>query len=229
MTPTHTETQTTKKYKVLIVDDHPIIRQGLRELIDQEPDLEVCGEAENAIEALKAIRTLNPDVALVDISLNKDMSGFDLIKDAKYQYPNLPTLVLSMHDECIFAERVLRAGGKGYVMKEEATEKVLIAIRRVLEGGIYLSDRVTSKMLAKISNARTAPEPSGVEILSDRELEVFELIGQGLGTQKIAARLNLSVKTVEAHRMHIREKLKLKDSTELLQYAIQWAQNEKMR
>lgn len=217
-----------KKARVLIVDDHPIIRQGLRELIDQEPDLEVCGEAENAIEALKAIRTLNPDVALVDISLNKDMSGFDLIKDVKYQYPNLPTLVLSMHDESIFAERVLRAGGKGYVMKEEATEKVLIAIRKVLGGGIYLSDRVTAKMLSKISSARTAQEPSGVELLSDRELEVFELIGQGLGTQRIAERLNLSVKTVEAHRMHIREKLKLKDATELLQHAIQWTQNEKI-
>jgi DNA-binding NarL/FixJ family response regulator len=217
------------KFKVLIVDDHPIIRQGLRELIDQEPDLEVCGEAENAIEALKAIRTLSPDVAIVDISLNKDMSGFDLIKDVKYQYPDLPTLVLSMHDETIFAERVLRAGGRGYVMKEEATEKVLVALRKVLGGGIYLSDRVTSRMLAKIGNARTAQEPSGVELLSDREIEIFELIGQGLGTQKIADRLNLSVKTVEAHRMHIREKLKLKDATELLQHAIQWTQNEKMR
>jgi DNA-binding NarL/FixJ family response regulator len=229
MISNQTDKQEVKKARVLIVDDHPIIRQGLRELIDQEPDLEVCGEAENAIEALKAIRTLNPDVALVDISLNKDMSGFDLIKDVKYQYPNLPTLVLSMHDESIFAERVLRAGGRGYVMKEEATEKVLIAIRKVLGGGIYLSDRVTSKMLSKISNARTAQEPSGVELLSDRELEVFELIGQGLGTQKIAERLNLSVKTVEAHRMHIREKLKLKDATELLQHAIQWTQNEKIR
>jgi DNA-binding NarL/FixJ family response regulator len=217
------------KIKIFIVDDHPIIRQGLKELIDQEPDLLVCGEADNAMDATRAIKALLPDVAIVDISLNKDMSGLDLIKEIKTKYPSMLTLVLSMHDETIFAERVLKAGARGYVMKEEATEKVLVAIRRILSGNVYLSDRVSGKILAKITGTRPEDTISGIDSLSDRELEVFELIGIGLGTREIADKLYLSVKTIEAHRMHIREKLKLKNSTELLQHAIQWARSEKIK
>jgi DNA-binding NarL/FixJ family response regulator len=214
------------KNKVLIVDDHPIIRQGLKELIDQEPDLAVCGEADNALDALKAVKTLQPDIAIVDISLNKDMSGLELLKDFKIRFPHLPALVLSMHDESIFAERVLRAGARGYVMKEEATERVLVAIRRILGGDIYLNERVSSKILNKIAGVKTEGKASGIESLSDRELEVFELIGLGLSTREIADKLFLSGKTIEAHRTHIREKLGLKNAAELLQHAIQWTRKE---
>jgi len=215
--------------KVLIVDDHPIIRQGLKELIEQEADMVVCGEADSAPAALKAVLTLKPDIAIVDISLNKDMSGIKLIKDIKSQIPSLPILVLSMHDESVFAERVLRAGARGYVMKEEATEKVMVAIRKILSGDIYLNEQTASRMLSKIAHGHTAEEGTSIDLLSDRELEVFELIGQGLGTRKIAEKLFLSVKTIEAHRMHIREKLKLNSATDLLQHAIQWVQSGKMR
>lgn len=222
--------ETTTKARILIVDDHPIVREGLRDLIDQEPDLTVCGTAQNQLEALKALEALKPDAAVVDISLNKDMGGIELIKDIKIRYPNLPVLVLSMHDETLFAERALRAGAMGYVMKEQATENVMIALRKILRGEIYLNDRVAAKMLSRLvdKHPEQAAGPS-VERLSDRELEVFEMIGHGIGTRQIADKLHLSVKTVEAHRMHIREKLKLQDATELLQYAIQWVQAEKMR
>jgi DNA-binding NarL/FixJ family response regulator len=214
-----------KKTKILIVDDHPIIRQGLKELIEQEADFLVCGQAENAIQAIKAVREVRPDVAIVDLSLNKDFSGLELIKDIKIQFPKIIVLVLSMHDETIFAERVLRAGAMGYVMKEEATEKVLVALRKVLNGDIYLSERVSGKILSKMVNSRSsAMMQSPVERLSDRELEIFELIGQGIGSRLISEKLHISVKTVEAHRLHIREKLKLKSAPELLQYAIKWVQ-----
>jgi DNA-binding NarL/FixJ family response regulator len=219
----------TDKIKIFIVDDHPIIRQGLKELIDQESDLQVCGEADNVMDAVRMIKTLSPDVAIVDISLNKDMSGLDLLKELKTKHPSLLTLVLSMHDETVFAERVLKAGARGYVMKEEATEKVLVAIRRILGGTVYLSDHVSGKILSKITGTKPENTISGIDCLSDRELEVFELIGTGLGTREIADKLFLSVKTIEAHRMHIREKLKLKNSTELLQHAIQWARNEQVK
>jgi DNA-binding NarL/FixJ family response regulator len=219
----------TDKIKIFIVDDHPIIRQGLKELIDQESDLQVCGEADNVMDAVRMIKTLSPDVAILDISLNKDMSGLDLLKELKTKHPSLLTLVLSMHDETVFAERVLKAGARGYVMKEEATEKVLVAIRRILGGTVYLSDHVSGKILSKITGTKPENTISGIDCLSDRELEVFELIGTGLGTREIADKLFLSVKTIEAHRMHIREKLKLKNSTELLQHAIQWARNEQVK
>jgi DNA-binding NarL/FixJ family response regulator len=218
------------KSRVLIVDDHPIVRDGLKDLIEQEPDLSVCGTAQNVPEALKALDALKPDAAIVDISLNKDMGGLELIKDIKVRCPNLPVLVLSMHDETLFAERALRAGALGYVMKEQATEKVLTALRKILKGEIYLNERVAAKMLSRMIDRKPMKEdlPS-IEQLSDRELEVFEMIGQGIGTRTIAEKLHLSVKTVEAHRMHIREKLKLRDGAELLQHAIQWVQSEKMQ
>ncbi|NIP27358.1 MAG: response regulator [Phycisphaerae bacterium] len=211
--------------KVLIVDDHPIIRQGLAELINNEPDLTVCGQAEDAPEAMEKIKDSEPDMVIVDISLKKT-SGMELIKDIKAQYPNLPVLVLSMHDEALYAERMLRAGAKGYVMKAEATEKVIVAIRKILSGQIYVSDNMAAKMVRKLVGGSPDVGVSAIERLSDRELEVFHLIGQGYGTRQIAERLHLSIKTIETYREHIKEKLNLADSSELLQYAIQWTHSK---
>ena len=190
--------------------------------------MEVVGEAEDAPEALEVIEKIHPDIVLVDISL-KETSGIELIKDIHIRYPRLPVLVLSMHQESFYAERVLRAGAKGYVTKEEATEKVVAAIRQVLAGQIYLSDRMASKMLSKLVEGRPGSDALSVERLSDRELEVFECIGQGLTTRQISTRLNRSVKTVESHRANIKRKLKLQNATELLQYAVQWVQSETSR
>jgi DNA-binding NarL/FixJ family response regulator len=213
------------KTKVIIVDDHPIIRQGLAELINNEPDLIVCGQAEDAPEALVKIKESEPDLVIVDISL-KETSGMELIKDIKAQYPNLPVLVLSMHDEALYAERMLRAGAKGYVMKAEATEKVIVAIRKILSGQIYVSDKMAAKMVRKLVGGSPDVGVSAIERLSDRELEVFHLIGQGHGTRQIAERLHLSIKTIETYREHIKEKLNLADASELLQYAIQWTHSK---
>jgi DNA-binding NarL/FixJ family response regulator len=209
------------KTNILIVDDHPIVRQGLAELINHEEDLAVCGQAEDAHQAMKAVKELKPDMAVVDISL-KETSGMELIKDLKAQYPNIPVLALSMHDESLYAERALRAGARGYIMKAEATEKVILAIRKVLSGEIYISDTMASKMMRKFIDGSKDINVSPVESLSDRELEVFQLIGKGYGTRQISERLFLSIKTIETYRAHIKEKLGLSDAAELLQYAIQW-------
>ncbi len=215
----------TPKRSVFIVDDHSIVRRGLKQLIDQEADLAVCGEAENGQAALEAIKKLAPDVALVDLSLDGE-SGLELIKDIKARYPKVLGLVLSMHDEAFYAERVLRAGAKGYIMKLQAPDLILKAIRRVLSGEIYLSDPMASKMLRKVAGGEDPIVGSPIERLSDRELEVFQLIGIGLGTRHIAERLSRSVKTVETYREHIKLKLDLKDATELTQAAIQWLQSQ---
>ena len=212
-------------HKILIVDDHPIVRQGLAELINHEDDLEVCGQAEDAHQAMQAIKELDPDMAIVDISL-KETSGMELIKDIKVQYPNLAVLALSMHDESLYAERALRAGAKGYVMNAEATENVVAAIRKILNGQIYVSDRMAAKMVRKLVGGSPDSGESAVERLSDRELEVFNLIGQGFGTRQIAERLHLSIKTIETYREHLKEKLNLADASELLQYAIQWTHSQ---
>ncbi|MHC4087238.1 MAG: response regulator [Planctomycetota bacterium] len=213
------------KTKVLIVDDHPIIRQGLSELINHEPDLIVCGYAEDAPEALGKIKESEPDMVIVDISL-KETSGMDLTKDIKAQYPNLPVLALSMHDEALYAERMLRAGARGYIMKAEATENVVTAIRKILSGQIYVSDKMAAKMVRKLVGGSPDVGASVMERLSDRELEVFRMIGQGFGTRQIAERLHLSIKTIETYREHIKEKLNLADASELLQYAIQWTHSQ---
>jgi DNA-binding NarL/FixJ family response regulator len=210
-----------KKANILIVDDHPIVRQGLTELVNHENDLIVCGQAEDANQAMKSVKELKPDIVIVDISL-KETSGMELIKDLSVQYPKLPVLALSMHDESLYAERVLRAGAKGYIMKAEATEKVIMAIRKILSGEIYISDKMASKMMRKLVGGSSEINASPVELLSDRELEVFQFIGKGFGTRQIAERLYLSIKTIETYRAHIKEKLNLEDSAELLQYAIQW-------
>ena len=212
------------KARIFIVDDHAIVRQGLMQLINRESDLCVCGDAETAADALKQIAVLTPDVAIVDVSLKED-SGLELVKDIRIRFPKMAVLILSMHDETFYAERFLRAGARGYIMKEVATEKVLIAIHRVLAGEVYLSERMSSRILHKlVDGGGAAPAQATIDVLSDRELEVFSLIGQGLGTRDIAKRLHVSVKTVEAHRAHIKEKLNLQGATELLQQAIQWSQ-----
>jgi DNA-binding NarL/FixJ family response regulator len=183
------------KRRILIVDDHPVVRQGLTLLINQEPDLEVCGHAEDAHEAMQAIGQLQPDMVVVDISL-KDTNGIDLIKDIKIQHSSLPILTLSMHDESLYAERVLRAGARGYIMKEEGTEQVVTAIRRVLAGEVYVSENMTARMVSRMAMGMAPTGASPVDSLSDRELEVFRLIGEGLKTRDVADRLHLSVKTI---------------------------------
>ena len=209
------------KYRVLLIDDHPILRKGLGELINQEADLTVCGEAEEAPKAFEAVGLLNPDVAVVDISL-KGGNGLELIKNIKARWPDLPLLVLSMHDETLYAERALRAGSLGYIMKEEALEKVLVAIRQVIAGEIFLSDKMKGRMLNQLVGGRIKQGASSIDNLSDRELEVFRLIGEGRGTRQIAEELRLSVRTVEAYREYIKDKLNLKNGTELVQHAFQY-------
>ena len=215
-----------KKTNILLVDDHPIVRQGLAELINHQTDFVVCGQAEDAHQAMKAVKELKPDMAIVDISL-KETSGMELIKDLNSQYPNLPVLALSMHDESLYAERALRAGARGYIMKDEATEKVIMAIHKILRGEIYISDKMATKMMRKLVGSSTELTTSPVERLSDRELEVFQLIGKGFGTRQISERLFLSIKTIETYRAHIKEKLHLADSAEMLRYAIQWVNSRK--
>jgi len=221
-------TDTRKKRTVLIVDDHPIVRQGLTQLINQESDLLVCGQAEDAHDAIAAIRQFHPDMVIVDISL-KDTSGVELIKDLKVQFPELPGLTLSMHDEAVYGERALRAGARGYIMKQEATEKVVTAIRRVLAGEVYVSDGMAAKMVSKLVGGVSKKPASPIESLSDRELEVFRMIGEGFNTREMAEKLHLSVKTIETYRAHIKDKLALQDASELLRSAIQWVNSELQR
>ena len=211
--------QSGKKSRVLLVDDHPVIRQGLAALIREEPDLDVCGEASNAREALELIAAQNPEIALVDISLSGP-DGIELIKDIKIRYPEVRVLVLSMHDESVYAERALRAGARGYLMKSEPLEKVMEAIRRVLMGEIHVSEQFASRLLHQVVGQGHVAETSAMDRLSDRELQVFRSIGQGMGIREIAGELYLSVKTIEAHREHIKRKLGLASSGELLRYAI---------
>jgi len=214
------------KKRILVVDDHPIVRQGLALLINREPDLLVCGEAEEASGAMHVLASAKPDVLILDISLNGP-DGLDLLKNIRITHPTLPVLILSMHDESIYAERALRAGANGYIMKQEATERVLVALRRILNGEIYLSDRIGNRMLKHYITGSGTLRNSSIADLSDRELEVFRLIGEGHGTRQIAEELHLSVKTVESYQAHIKEKLSLRSARELMQHAIQWNMNEK--
>ena len=215
-----------RKRSVFLIDDHPIVREGLTQLINREADLSVCGVAEDTYAALKSMEVLKPDIAIADISL-KGADGIELIKSLKTRMPTLPVVVLSIHDETFYAPRALRAGARGYIMKQEATENVLVALRRVLSGGVYLSERMANKMLQQLVGVSGTAQQFPVERLSDRELEVFRLIGQGHGTRRIAEELHLSVKTVESYREHIKEKMTLSDANELVQHAIQWVEREK--
>ncbi len=212
-----------RKYRVFLVEDHPVTREGLAQLLNQQADLEVCGQVGTARDALNQAGALDPDLIIVDISLGGS-SGIELIKDISSRDPDLRMLVLSTHDESLYAERALRAGAKGYVMKHEPTQQVMGAIRLILRGGIYLSDRMQGRVLHKVA-AGPASSGSEIEQLSDRELEIFQLIGRGRTTAQIAAGLHVSVSTVETHRAHIKEKLKLANATELVQRAVEWVQS----
>ena len=210
--------------KVLIVDDHPIVRHGARILIEQETDLEVCAETDNFADGLKAVLTHKPDLAILDISL-KGSDGLELTKAIRAQGYKLPILIMSMHDEALYADRVLRAGANGYIMKHEVSDNIIHAIRKILHGEIYLSDKAKQSILQDVTSSRSSGNVSPMQRLSDRELEVFRLIGKGLGTREIAGTLHLSVKTIETYRAHIKEKLGLTTATELVRAAAQWAGN----
>jgi DNA-binding NarL/FixJ family response regulator len=222
-----THGQEVTKRRILVVDDHPIVRQGLSLMINREPDLIVCGEAEEAMGAMHVLASSHPDVMIVDISLTGP-DGIDLLKNIRISRPTLPVLILSMHDEMVYAERALRAGANGYIMKQEATENVLIALRRLLSGEIYVSTRIANQMLKHYITGSGTLRNSSIADLSDRELEVFRLIGEGHGTRQIAEELHISVKTVESYQAHIKEKLSLRSARELMQRAIQWNMDEKI-
>jgi DNA-binding NarL/FixJ family response regulator len=218
-------TRVTKR-TVFVVDDHPLLRQGLALLINREQDLVVCGEAEETQTAMREIAAKEPNILIADISLNGP-DGLELLKNIRALYPSLPVLILSMHDESIYAERALRARANGYIMKQEATEKVLVAVRRILGGDIYLSDRMANKLLHQYISGGSADMNSRLSALSDRELEVFRLIGEGCSTRQIAEKLHLSIKTVETYQAHIKDKLSLHSGRELVQHAIQSSITEK--
>ncbi|MDR3456232.1 MAG: response regulator transcription factor [Verrucomicrobiae bacterium] len=211
--------------RLLVIDDHPMMRNGLAQLIDSEGDLKVTAQADNAGQAIDLVAKQKFDLVLCDISL-PDKNGLELIKDIRALRPELPILVVSMHDEMIYAERVLRAGGRGYIMKQEGGEKFIRAIRQVLSGQIFVSDKMSSRILEIFSGGAKKNDDSPVSRLSDREFEVFQLIGHGKGTRDIAGQLHLSVKTVEVHRANIKEKLNLQTATELVRFAVRWADSE---
>ncbi len=217
-----------EKSRILVVDDHPLFREGLRQIIERDTGLTVCGEAANTAEALEAIAQLHPDLVLVDISLG-GTSGIDLIKAVKNAYDELPVLVISMHDESLYAERALRAGAMGYVMKQEPTKMVKTAIHKVLGGEMYLSERMSSSVISKFMRGDGDHPASPIEMLSDRELEVFRMLGQGKGTRQIAQDLQVTVATVNSFRNRIKEKLNLKTATEVMLHAIQWCREETSR
>lgn len=209
--------------KVYIVDDHPLMRKGLVMTIEKEMGFEVSGQNESAEGALSEIVNNVPDVAMVDISL-PGMNGIELIKNLLHQLPDLKILVVSRHDEELYAERALRAGAKGYLMKLEAAETLITAIRQILNGGIYLSDKIGTKMLMKLTSGNTSKSDNPLDVLSDRELEVFELTGKGLSTRDIGGKLHISVKTVESHRANIKDKLHLETANELMRHAVRWVE-----
>jgi DNA-binding NarL/FixJ family response regulator len=215
-----TKSAGTTKKRVFIVDDHPVVRSGLNKLLNNEPDLEVCGEGEETYAALKSIKEKEPDLVLLDVSL-KDSDGLELAKELKAQRPNIPVLMLSMHDEELYTERALRAGARGFLMKEEAPDKLLAAIRKVLAGGMHVSEKMGANLLAGMMGRKKEGPALPMDRLTDRELEVFRMIGAGKSIKEIAGTLFLSAKTVEAHREHIKDKLNLKSSNELLRYAVQ--------
>ena len=218
------EKATERKKRILIVDDHSVVREGLAVVINQHPDLVVCGQADNATTAMAAAASLKPDAVIVDISL-EGRSGLELIKDLKARHPHLPVMALSMHDETLYAERALRAGAHGYVMKKESTKDMVAALRRVIEGSFHVSERMAARIMQQYAMQELTVPRSPVELLSDRELEVYHFIGQGEGTRQIADRLHLSMKTVSCYRQNIKTKLNLKSASELVSHAIHWAKS----
>ncbi len=208
--------------RVLLVEDHALVRRGMSELIEQEPDLAICGEADDAPSAFQMIAKLLPDVVVVDLTL-KEGSGIELIKQAKASFPNIKFLVASMHDEKVYAERVLSAGAMGYVSKQDPADTIIEAIRRILKGRVYLSDRMADRVLHRLVDGHEAVETSSVESLSDRELQVFEMMGRGMPPREIAEKLHLSTKTIDTYRQRIKEKLNLASGHEVMRHAMQWA------
>lgn len=219
------QTPTSAKIKVLLVEDHPMFRERVAMLINKDLSMCVCGETDNIQDAMGLLQTTSPDVAIVDLTL-KGSSGLELIKNMKATNCEVPVLVLSMHDEALYAERVLRAGAKGYITKNEASSKVMAAINRVLEGGVYLSDAMTTRVLQKMSQAGGTVKQAGVSQLTDRELEVFRLLGYGHSSRDIATQLGLGEATVNSYRFRIREKLDIKNAAELYNRAAQWVQEK---
>lgn len=211
------------KARILIVDDHTIVRQGIAQLVNREPDLDVCEEAGDADSAMAVLARTPVDLAIVDISL-PGTSGIELVKLIRDAHPQLPVLVMSMHDEALYSDRAFRAGAKGYVMKQEATEKLLAAIRKILNGGVYVSDRMQTVMVQRFLNSGVDETVSFIDNLTDREFEILRMIGQGLTVAEIADKLGRSAKTVEAHRANLREKLGLKRAAELARFATQWVE-----
>jgi DNA-binding NarL/FixJ family response regulator len=207
--------------RVLLVDDHPIVRQGLRRLIGNEPGLVVCAETETVREARQAIRDHAPDIVVADLSL-KDGDGMDLVKDIRAHHPGLPVLVLSMHDESVFAERLLAAGANGYIMKQAASDQFILALRRLLDGGMYVSEAVSTKLAGQRPGAGAQDASQPVSRLSNRELQILQMIGRGLSSRQIAETLHLSIKTIEAHRQRIKGKLELASGAQLVQFAANW-------
>ncbi len=223
MAATETERAYPQKRSILIVDDHPMLRRGLIALIENEPDLAVCGEASTCPATLDAMKNSKPDLVIVDLGL-EGCNGLDLIKELKSHHPGTPALVLSMHDESLYAERACRAGARGYVSKQQLDDTVLIAIRRLLKGEMYLSEKMAALYAEKFLGGRTVQENAPLAVLTDRELEVFRLIGQGQTTRQIAKRLHLSIKTIESYREHIKQKLTIPSGSELVQRATHWVE-----
>lgn len=214
-----------RRHRILLVDDHPFMRAGLGQLIERQPDLTVCGEAGNPAEALTAIHQLKPDLILTDLTM-PGRSGLEFVKDLHAADSGRAVLVISMHDEAVYAERALRAGARGYIMKEAGGEALLAAIRQVLRGEVYVSPRMSARILEGLSTRRPRGSSSPIEKLTDREFEVFQLVGQGKSTRDIAEQLHLSSKTVDVHRSHIKEKLELKDTTALIRHAVRWVETQ---
>ena len=211
--------------KILVVDDHPIVRQGIKALLAMAPEFSVCGEAESAPAALELLDATHPDLVVVDITL-KGADGLELTKSIRARTPETPVLIISMHDESLYAERALRAGANGYIMKQEVSENIVDAIRQILNGQVYVSENVQQRVLMGMQGTIKSGSESPVQRLSDRELEVFRLIGQGIGTRQISETLNLSIKTIETYRAHIKEKLNLKDASELVREAVRWTEQQ---
>ncbi len=224
MAARRTTLSSSRKRRIFLVEDHPVTREGFAQLINYQADLEVCGQSGSAGKALGALETNRPDLVIVDISL-ADSNGLELIKDLRVRYPKLPSLVLSTHDEALFAERALRAGAAGYVMKQAPTSEVMAAIREVLGGRLYLSEAMRTRVVHK--HLQGPDHSTGVEALSDRELEVFQLLGEGHTTRQMAARLHLSVSTIETYRAHIKQKLRLTNAMELVHRAVEWSNSQR--
>ena len=214
-----------RKHRIFLIDDHPLVREWLASLIQQQSDLVVCGEADSADEAMKRISAAKPHLAIVDISLG-EISGLELIRQLKHMHPELLIIVLSMHDERVYAQRVLRAGARGYVMKRETANRIVEAIHQVLEGRLGVSEEVSALLSERFVNGQVAAEESPIEQLSDRELQIFRLLGQGRDTRTIAENLHLSIKTVQTYCARIKEKLGLTNATELLREAIRWSEDQ---